>query len=323
MPYIKTGGTTCALNNLNCVTTDGSKAEAAACNCGTDAVAAVAKDKFCRVVTKKGYVTDAAKCSSVDGSAKVTAACSCGYKAGAFVAVAKDEYCYELADGTGNKVDVACKKTDASAKEDPACSCNAADGVAAVAKDKFCQVVAKKGYVTDSVKCKKSDASVKEDPACSCGYKAGAVAAVAKDAYCFVGPDGTGTSVADPPCKKTDASAKEDPKCSCNGADAIAAVAKDKFCRVVAKKGYAVDAAKCTLVDGGKNDVAAGCSCGYKAGAFVAVAQNEYCWEAADGTGTKVADPPCKKTDASAKEDPKCSCNGADSIAAVAKDKFC
>merc|ERR1719163_672905 len=163
--------------------------------------------------------------------------------------------------------------------ETAACACETTE----CAKDKFCFVKSGTGYVFDTAACAKSDASAKETAACSCGYKAGAVAAVAKDEYCFVAADGTGTKVADPPCKKTDASAAEDPKCSCNGADSIVAVAKDKFCRVVAKKGYVVDKAKCSNT-AGSAAATAECTCGYKT-TMVTVAKDKFCFEDTAGKG--------------------------------------
>merc|ERR1719163_598544 len=336
--------------------------ETAACACETTECA---KDKFCFVKSGTGYVFDAVKCKKSDASAKEDPACSCGYKAGAVAAVAKDEYCFVAADGTGTKVaDPPCKKTDASAAEDPKCSCNGADSIVAVAKDKFCRVVAKKGYVVDSAKCAKADASAAEAAACTCGYKAGATVAIAVGERCMELADGTGKKFTAAPCAKTngvdatkttcmcgsgatavdiasipyvatggttcaakaaactnkDGTAANFPACTC-GTD-LTDVALGKFCREVNKKGYVTPKVKCSSVDASAKATGA-CSCGYKAGAIVDVAKDEYCFEAPDGTGTKVADPPCKKTDASAKEDPKCSCNGADSIVAVAKDKFC
>merc|ERR1719163_1897374 len=163
--------------------------------------------------------------------------------------------------------------------ETAACACETTE----CAKDKFCFVKSGTGYVFDTAACAKSDASAKETAACTCGYKAGAIAAVAKDEYCFVAADGTGTKVADPPCKKTDASAAEDPKCSCNGADSIVAVAKDKFCRVVAKKGYVVDKVKCSNT-AGSAAVTAECTCGYKT-TMVTVAKDKFCFEDTAGKG--------------------------------------
>merc|ERR1719163_27427 len=270
------------------------------CKCGTAADAACKKHSKC--TTNLCCAPDA--CTN---GKKINTPCTCGGVSGCAVGKVciADDKCYS-----------ACVKSDASAKETAACACETTE----CAKDKFCFVKSGTGYVFDTAACAKSDASAKETAACTCGYKAGATAAVAKDEYCFVSADGTGTKVADPPCKKTDASAKEDPKCSCNGADSIVAVAKDKFCQVVAKKGYVTDSVKCKKSDASAKEDPA-CTCGYKSGG-VAIAKDEYCAVLADGTGNKV-NVACKKTDATVKEDPACNCGGDAGIVAVAKDKFC